>query len=360
MVKSLYNTKNRVFLGGDFSKQGILNGVQMNHNIKHLFIINPKSFLKKAKQNQFVSDIHQFFRERENKEYDVYVSRFPRDAVGYIPLFARNLDDGTALRVYAVGGDGILYDCLNGIMRLQNVDAEIAAIPYGFTNNFIQGFDKNDRLLFRILSRQYSAPSVPMDIMRCGTNYAMCYCSVGIEAETVYRAGAIREQFEKGSFFMQWLGRSVHTLLYYISGLVACRNKKLLHQRYELDIDGEEFTATYQSFTVFNSPCFGGNLHPVKNATPNDGILDMLTSRTRGGLQTCFLYPFYVSGNYRMFPRNFSLKRGKKIKIHSENSLVLSMDGIVFFEPEIEIELLPSAVQFVNPSRYGYGGRVHD
>jgi diacylglycerol kinase family enzyme len=332
----------------------------MNHNIKHLFIINPKSFLKKAKQNQFVSEVHQFFRERENKEYEVYVSRFPRDAVGFIPLFARNLDDGTVLRVYAIGGDGILFDCLNGIMRLQDVSAELAAMPYGFTNNFVQGYEKNDRLFFRLLSRQYSAPSVPMDIMRCGTNYAMCYCSIGVEAEAVYRAGGIREQFEKGSFFVQWLGRFMYAPLYYTSGIGACRNKKLLYQQYELGIDEENFTATYQSFTVFNSPCYGGNLHPVKDAMPNDGILDMLTARTHGGLQTCFLYPFYVSGNYRLFPRNFSLKRGKNIKIRSENPLVISMDGIVFFESELEIEILPSAVQFVDPSRHGYGGRAHD
>jgi diacylglycerol kinase family enzyme len=329
----------------------------MNHNIKHLFIINPKSFRKKSKQNQIVSGIHQFFRERENKEYDVYVSQFPRDAVGYIPLFARNLDDGTALRVYAVGGDGILFDCLNGIMRLQNADTELAAVPYGMTNNFIQGFDKNDRLFFKVLSRQYSAPSVPMDIMRCGINYVMNYCVVGIEAEAVYRADRTREKMEKGSFLTQWMGRTMYIPLYFASGVGACNNKKLLYQQYEVDIDGEKFSGVYQSFSVFNSPYFGGNLHPINNARPNDGILDMITTRTRGCLQTCFLYPFYVSGHYRMFPRNFFLKQGKKIRIHSDNTLAISMDGIVFFEPELEIELLPSAVQFVDASRFGYRGR---
>jgi diacylglycerol kinase family enzyme len=332
----------------------------MNHNIKHLFIINPKSFLKKAKQNQFVSDIHQFFRERENKEYDVYVSRFPRDAVGFIPLFARNLEDGTALRVYAVGGDGILFDCLNGIMRLQNIDAELAVMPYGFTNNFVQGFEKNDRLFFRLLSRQYSAPSVPMDIMRCGTNYVMNYCVAGIEAEAVYRADKKREQMAKGSFLSQWAGRWMYMPLFYMSGVGACSNKKLLHQHYEVDIDGEKFSGVYQSFAVFNGQFYGGNLHPANNAKPNDGILDMLTARTKGSLQTCCLYPFYVSGHYRMFPRNFSMKQGKKISLRSDHDLVISMDGIVFFESELEIELLPSALQFVDPSRYGYKGRAHD
>jgi diacylglycerol kinase family enzyme len=330
----------------------------MNQNIKHLFIINPRSFRRKSKQNQIVSSIHQLFRGIENKEYDIYVSQFPRDAVGFIPLFARNLAEGIALRVYAVGGDGILFDCLNGIMGLKNVRVELAAIPYGFTNNFIQGFDKNDRLFFRVLSRQYNATTIPMDVMRCGSNYAINYCTIGVEAEAVRRAEMMREQMEKGHFLSQWLCRRLYTMLYFVSGIAASGNKKLLYQQYEIDLDGEKFTGIYQGLSFFNGPYYGGNLHPVKNAMPNDGALDTVIVRTRGGLQTCFMYPSYVSGHYRMFPRNFIPKQGKKISIRSDNVLTISMDGIVFYEPEMDIELLPAAVNFVDAGKYGYKGAL--
>ena len=328
----------------------------MNRTIKHLFIINPKSFRKKSRQNYVVVKIHEFFREKENAEYDIFVSRFPRDAVGYIPSFARDLPDTTTLRVYAVGGDGILFDCLNGIMGLENV--ELASIPYGYTNNFIRGFDKNDKVLFRLISQQYNAPIIPMDVMRCGSNYALNYCVIGLEAETVYCADRIRERIAGDHPFSQWLCRQMYNLFFFVGGLAACGNKKMLYQRYEVDIDGDKFNGAYQGFSVFNGPYYGGNFHPINKAMPNDGILDILTIRSQGALRTGFLFPFYTSGNYKIFPRNFVLKQGKKIKIDSEDTLLISMDGIVFFESEIEIELLPSAIKFVDASKSGYRGVV--
>jgi len=326
----------------------------MDKNIKHLFIINPRSFWKKTYQNRIVVGIHQFFKEIKNNEYDIHVSQFPRDAVGFIPLFAKNLPDTTTLRIYAVGGDGILFDCLNGMMGLKNV--ELAAIPYGYTNNFMRGFDKNERNLFRLMSQQYDAPTIPMDVMRCGNNYALNYCVIGLEAETVQRAGKIREKMEKGNPLNRWLSRRFYAQSYYAGCLGACSDKKILYQRYEINIDGESFTGAYQGISIFNSPHYGGNFHPVKKAMPNDGILDMLTIRSHGILQTFCLFPFYVSGNYKIFPRNFTLRQGKIIKIHSDTILWISMDGIVFFEPELEIELLPAAVQFVDAGRHGYKG----
>jgi diacylglycerol kinase family enzyme len=326
----------------------------MNQNIKHLFIINPRSFWKKTYQNQIVVGIHQFFREIKSSEYDIHVSQFPRDAVGFIPLFAKNLPDTTTLRVYAVGGDGILFDCLNGIMGLKNV--ELAAIPYGHTNNFIRGFDKNEKNLFRLMSQQYDAPTIPIDVMRCGNSYVLNYCSIGLEAETVQRAGKMRERMEKSHPFNQWLSRHLYTRFFYVSCLGACSDKNILHQQYEIEIDGEKSIGTYQGISILNSPYFGGNMHPVNDAMPNDGIMDILTIRNQGIFRTFCLYPFYVSGHYKLFPKNFTVKRGKKIIIHSENILFISMDGIVFFEPELEIELLPAAVQFVDAGRHGYKG----
>jgi diacylglycerol kinase family enzyme len=326
----------------------------MNHIIKHLFILNPKSFRKKTRQNQVVVKIHEFFREIENSEYDIFVSRFPRDAVGFIPLFARNLPDSTTLRVYAVGGDGILFDCLNGIMGLKNV--QLAAIPYGYTNNFMRGFDKLD--LFRIMSQQYNAPVIPMDVMRCGDNYALNYCIVGVEAEAVHWAEKMREQMEKGNFLSQWFCRHLYPLFYFAGGLAACSDKQVLYQRYEVHVDGESFSGIFQGFSIFNSPYYGGKFHPISGAMPNDGILDMLTIKNKGILRSFCLYPIYEYGHYKMFPRNYVLKQGQKINICSENTLVISMDGIVFFEPKFEIELLPAAIQFVDAGGRGYRGTM--
>jgi diacylglycerol kinase family enzyme len=320
-----------------------------------LFIVNPKSFWKKTKQNQVVfNSIHQFFKETGNNDYDIHISQFPRDAMGFIPLFAKDLPDTTTLRVYAVGGDGILFDCLNGIMGLKN--AELAVIPYGHTNNFIRGFDKNERNLFRQLPYQYNAPAIPLDVIRCGNHYALNYCVFGIEAEALRQTEKIREQMENSHFFNQWLSRKFYTALFFAGKLVAHGDKKLLYQQYEINIDGEKFNDTYQGISVFNSPYYSEFFHPINTAMPNDGILDILTIRSSGFFQNFLQYPMYASGNYQMSPLNFILRQGKKISVHSKNVVLMSMDGVVFFEPKFEIELLPAAVKFVDASKHGYKG----
>jgi diacylglycerol kinase family enzyme len=333
--------------------------MHMCHNLKHLFIVNPKSFWKKTKQNQVIfSSIHQFFEKIENKDYDIHISQFPRDAVGFIPLFAKDLPDTTTLRVYAVGVDGILFDCLNGIMGLKNV--ELAAIPYGHTNNFIRGFGKNEKYLFRQLSQQYDAPAIPIDVIRCGDYYALNYCVFGIEAEAIRQTEKIRERMENSNSLNKWLSRQLYTFLFFTGKLAALGNKRFLYQRYEVNIDGEGFNSAYQSISIFNSAYSSEFFHPPSNAMPNDGILDILAVRSAGSLQTFLQYPIYMSGKYQMFPLKFVLKQGKKISVRSENIVLLSIDGVMFFDHEFEIELLPAAIKFVDASRHGYKGSGGD
>ena len=323
------------------------------NTVRHLFIINPKSFRHKWKQVKAVTKIHDFFKLAENNNYEIHISRFPRDAACFIPLYAEKLGKETTLRVYAVGGDGILFDCLNGVMGLEN--AELAAIPYGHTNNFVRAFRKNDKSLFQSIPRQYHSPAIPLNVMRCGNNYALNCCAVGLEADAALRAGKMRERMDRGSIFMQWLGRRLYTSLYIIGGLISCWNKKLLNRQYEVEIDGNIISGNYWGLSVFNGPVYGGNMRPVNNAVPDDGILDILLTRVRK-IITYFLFPFYITGRYKIFPGIFTLKQGRKVSIRCEEPLVISMDNEVFFENELSVELLPSAVKFVNAGRHDYTG----
>jgi diacylglycerol kinase family enzyme len=256
--------------------------------------------------------------------------------------------------VYAVGGDGILFDCLNGLTGLGN--AELAAVPYGRTNNFVRGFGKKNKALFRDLSRQLDSPAVPVDVMRCGDNYALNYCAVGLEAEAVRYAGKVREQMETGNALNQWLSGRLNTFLCFMGSLVALRVKKLLRPKYEVTIDGENTAGFYRGLSVFNGSFYGGNLHPVSSALPDDGILDMLFIRSKGVLRTYSKLPFYVTGRYKMFPGSFSFKRGRKINVRSDAPMILSIDGEVFYESALTLELLPAAVRFVDAGGQGYSG----
>jgi len=325
----------------------------------HLFILNPKSFWNKWKQTQILNRIQSFFSTIENTDYDIHVSRFPRDAAGFIPVFAKALPKQTVLRVYAIGGDGILFDCLNGIMGLEN--AELAVIPYGHTNNFIRGFGKSEEIFFKRLALQYNAPIIPMDVIRCGNIYALSHCIIGTEAEVVRSVERIREKMQKGNSLSRWMARKLHSMLYYFSVFsVIFGSNKLTLQQYDLDVDGEALSGVYMGFDIYNSPYINGSRHPVKKTMPNDGMLDMIIPRKQGRRQFFSMLPLFVSESQRALSRHFIYKQFRKIKIYSTEILRVNMDGIIFFEPSLELELLPSALRFVDATRRGYKGAGDD
>jgi len=333
----------------------------MKPGIKHLFIINPRSFWHSWKMDAVLAKIRNFIeispdcqKKRPEGDYEIVISQFPRDAIGLIRSCVKNLPEGTALRVYAVGGDGILFDCLNGIMGISN--AALGAIPYGRTNNFIRGFGRGTKSLFRDLSLQCTAPTIPMDVIHAGTNYALNHCVVGIEAEASRQAMAICYWMEQGNSLSQWLSRKLYVSIYFIGGVAACLNKKLLNQRYEVTINEEVFNSHYREVSIFNSPYIGGCMHPINNALPNDGILDVILARSSGILRIHCLLPFYATGRHASFPRHFTLRRGRKITIRSELPLLISLDDAVFFDTELTVNLLPGAVQFIDPAGQEYRG----
>jgi len=323
----------------------------------HLFILNPISFWNMWKQTQVLNRIQSFFNTIENNDYAIHISRFPRDAVGFIPAFAKTLPKETVLRVYAIGGDGILFDCLNGIMGIEN--AELASIPYGHTNDFIRGFGKNEDVFFKRLALQYNAPTIPLDVIRCGNNYALNHCVIGIEAEITRSVGKIRERMQKGNSLSQWLARKLHILFYYFSVFSVITDNRLIHQQYELDIDGEKLSGVYLGFHIFNSP-YINDWHPVNNALPNDGIMDMIIHRRQGRGWVIHMLPLLFPRNKKTLPKQFIYKRPRKINVNSNEILRIDLDGIIFFETGIEMELLPSALRFVDATRRGYKGAGND
>jgi diacylglycerol kinase family enzyme len=146
---------------------------------KHFFVINPKSFHNQKFLNAVISKFSIYFEETNNDDFSIHVSNFPRDAIGAIRSYTKQLNPNDTVRVYAVGGDGILFDCLNGIMGLPY--AELATVPYGHTNDFVRAFGEGLQYLFRDIAVQATSRTILTDVLQCGNNYGLNLCTVGME-----------------------------------------------------------------------------------------------------------------------------------------------------------------------------------
>jgi diacylglycerol kinase family enzyme len=321
---------------------------------KHLFIINPVSFRAGTDIDTFGSLIKRQFEKLVKAECEIRISRFPRHAIRMVRRYITQAGPEALVRVYAVGGDGILFDCLNGIVGLPN--AELAPVPYGHTNDFVRAFGDGLEDLFRDIPRLASAPTVSTDILHCGSNYALNHCTVGLESAAIFRAAAIQHSLKIWPRFIRNSSR-IYNLIYYLGGVVVMFDQKVLKQEYTINIDGEDLSGAYASFDIANGPCCGGDKSAVVTAVPDDGIIDVLMFKGGSTLRGLTRILPYATGHYDRFPEDFTLKRGKIISIRSKEPLMIDLDGEAFFDTNITVELIKGAVRIAAPDNLSYKQR---
>jgi diacylglycerol kinase family enzyme len=337
----------------------------VQNQVMHLFIVNPRCFWNKPKMEEICARIRNYFANEtsgadassENVNFNIEISQFPRDAMSIIRGYSEKLPAETALRVYAVGGDGILFDCLNGVMGLAN--AELGAIPYGRTNNFIRGFGAENKSLFRNIDLQVKSSAVPLDVIHGGNYYALSFCSAGITSLTILSAQKFVEKLEQSGVLAQWLSRKFYANFYLAGAVPSCFNTDILQQRYEIEIDGKErFEGPFRGILIANSPFYAGNRRPIPSAMPNDGALDVVLARGSSPLHFIRLLPAYLRGRHSRYPDDFIIRRVKKIAMHSPGHIMINLDDQTFFDNHFTVELLPAAVRFIDVTGQGYQGVI--
>jgi YegS/Rv2252/BmrU family lipid kinase len=320
----------------------------------HLFILNPRSFRYRDGPDidMILNEITGCFHSGTQEVYRIHVSRYPRDAVGVIRRFAAEAGEGVIIRVYAVGGDGILFDCLNGIVGLVNM--ELAIIPYGSSNDFALSFGNGKEELFRDIAKQVSAGTVKTDIINCGSNYALNFCAVGVESVAVIYAQRLMQVFD---WAIRLTRRRIIPMLYSIGGVIAILDRRTREQRYRVTLDGERADGAYTVINIANGPCYGGNMSAVTSAMPDDGVLDMLLLKSGSALRILKMLPRYLQGGYYRYPEWFSYRRARQVKISSEIPISVNLDGEMFFDTNLALEIIPQAVDVVAVDNLKYERR---
>lgn len=309
----------------------------------HLFIVNPRSFRYTDGPDKVIDEIHSCFRDVAGEEYRIHISRYPRDAIGVIHKLASTVREGSIIRVYAVGGDGILFDCLNGIVGMDHM--ELAVVPYGSSNDFLLSFGEENIERFRDIAGQIAAGTVRTDIINCnhGRNYALNFCSIGVESASLLYTFRLTQMF---SWAIR-ITRRIVPILYAVGGVLAILNRRYREQRYRFSLDGERVEGSFTTINIANAPYYGGELSAVTGAMPNDGVLDALFLKKGGVLQILKMLPDYLRGGYYKYPEFFDYVRVRRVEIFSEALLPVNLDGEMFFDTNISIELMPQAVDIV-------------
>jgi diacylglycerol kinase family enzyme len=314
--------------------------------MKHVFIIDSKSFRgQQWKMDSMLDNIGQFFRTQEQASFSTVVSHYPRDAMQLIQRQVSGAEEDETIRVYAIGGDDILFDCLNGIVGLPNM--ELAIMPYGNNNDFLRSFGEKRVDLFKDLGSLTTASTITTDVINIGYNCAINGCSVGFTPTIATKMKEIEAKVGKG------FGRFFVGFLFFMNRLSSLFNKKLTAHHFEITVDDTDYSGNYSLVNVINGPYFGRN-NALAGSLPDDGFLDVLLFKSVGPLATSMSLGKYKRGG--KLPSNCVRVQAKKVELKSETPVWIQTDNEFLRDTRINFEVIPGAIQVVAVNNLTYQG----
>ena len=312
--------------------------------MKHIFISDPKSFEgQQWKMGGVLNTITQYFKTQEKPNFSTVFTKYPREAMGLIQSQISKGDADEQIRVYAIGGDDIIFDCLNGIAGLP--DVELAIVPYGQANTFARSFGEENEEAMRDIISLTTAPVIHTDIISAGSYYAINGCAIGFTPAIAYKMKQINAQSPKG------LNRFTTLAYLFLTTLTSIFNLDITARRYTITIDGKDYSGNYSLISIVNTPFFGHTKAPLQGAMPNDGLLEIILIKAADPLLTFRSLRNYSRG---AIPGNSVRLQATSVEIHSDESMWIQTDNDYFLDTSITITLLPEAVPIVTANNMMY------
>ncbi len=295
--------------------------------MRYIFYINPAA--GKGKEQQVIIDsINEYFLTTEDN-YKIHITK----AMGEATVHAENeAKTGDKIRMFAVGGEGAVFEVLNGIVGYDNV--ELGVIPCGSANDFLKFF--NSRESFLDMARQIDGESVIMDVIKAGDKYCLNGCSVGMDAVVARNMVKFRR-----------LPLVSGTLAYNLAIVKTFLGK--LGITANISVDGEEPQKKDCLFAVIaNAPYYGGGYKGAPDAIPNDNKLDFTLVDNISKLKILKFISVYKKGEHKAL--DFcTLKNCSCMEFTAEKPVPVNLDGEIIEACHMKFELVKNAVKFIIP-----------
>jgi diacylglycerol kinase family enzyme len=302
--------------------------------MKHLFIINPKAGLVRDRKDRIIEEIKIFFGNYPEFSYEIHVTRWKRDAVGFIRRYLSRCAE--LVRVYATGGTGTLFEIINAVAGLPNV--QVAYYPHGRVDSFIHAFGEDKEPLFHSLRNLVFAPVAGLDIIKWGNNFGINGCFIGLSALA----------YQDSSRFLEKTGFPYHEMTFHLTLI-----KRLLlgksSQYYRIELDGQKLNGEYLNITIPNIPHIGERVLRVAEASPTDGLLHLYLIKKTPRTMAFQVYADYETGRYEKWPEYISHHSGKRIFISSPAMMTIAFDGEIFYNDRLQYDIIPRGIDFVCP-----------
>lgn len=300
--------------------------------MKHVFVINPAAG-KKDLSAEIVKSIENLGAKID---YETYITKKKGDGTTFVKQYLEEHSQEETIRFYACGGDGSLYDVVNGIGDHKNI--EIAQVATGTGNDFVKSVGKVED--FQNIEKLINAKTKKIDLLKVNGHYCINIADAGFDGEVGYTSMSLK-RCPLFNGYTAYLAATLISLLFKIScWMKVSIDDKVLYE-------GKTLLAA-----IANGHTYGGGFFCAPLAKIDDGIIDVCLVKKISRFRIASLIKSYKIGTHISDEKNKSFilyEKCHKVFIETKKNVAYGIDGELFKGKRIEIEILPSFLSFVQP-----------
>ncbi|MBI5932266.1 MAG: YegS/Rv2252/BmrU family lipid kinase [Chloroflexi bacterium] len=304
--------------------------------MKYYIIVNPTS--GRGHAGKAISQIEAALRSF-NLDYELVRTERPWHAAELAEAAARAGFDVVA----TAGGDGTANEAINGLMRAReagNNHTAFSVLPVGTGNDMLFGVGNHHGLEdgVRALAENHRR-KIDVGFSRGGDYPEGRYFAngVGIGFDAMVGFEAIKVRWAVG-------------LIPYLIGVVKTVFLYFKSPKVEITLDDKTFIQPSLMTSIMNGRRMGGGFMMAPDSAPDDGQLDLCIASEASRMRLFQLIPYFLKGTQATQPE-VKMHRARKAKIRALDggTLPAHADGemLCVNGKELEIELIPSALEFV-------------
>ncbi|MEO0246954.1 MAG: diacylglycerol kinase family protein [candidate division WOR-3 bacterium] len=288
---------------------------------KAVVVVNPES-----RNSRKFKEHRQEILKRLSERFDLYIWETVKPGDG-TRLAERAIDFGASL-IISAGGDGTLNEVANACAG-KNV--LVGILPLGITNVFAlsQRIPINVVKAADVIIKGYEK-TVDLGLVN-SERYFHMMLGAGIDGFTIKE---MPHEFKKA------FGAPAHVMLALI------KYPEYDPEPIYVEIDGEDFGIGYQVI-VSNIPNYGGKMRMAPEASPEDGILDVVIFRESGFVKDIKHWLGFLMGVHHRIG-SVDIHRGKSIRLFGKNTH-FHVDSEYGGQLPVEVKCAPKALRIIVP-----------
>lgn len=239
--------------------------------------------------------------------------------------------------VLVLGGDGIIHEAANGLMRIPaRKRPALGVIPVGSGNDYARTLGMST-IPESACQQLLSARPQALDLGRANGEYFTETLSFGVDAAIALDTMERRLRAGKSS-----------PLLYMQSG-VEQLTRHLKALPYTASFDGEWAEGQSITFAVQIGPTYGGGFRICPDARPDDGLFDICIAHPPAGVARA-LHVFFRAkrGAHTKF-KQIELRRAAQVRLAFDEEPPCQADGERMDARTFSIDICPHALRVLMP-----------